>query len=286
MSINFGHTVSGRKDQISHISDTAIWIARYRQKETRKKNPVFTDPLASILLDALGEKGKLENLPGAHQQPWPILARTIVIDELINHLVEQGVKQWVNLASGLDTRPYRLPLDEEVDWWDVDFSNLIAFKEETLKPYQAHCRIHYFGCDLRLDPTLSKLKQQLKPGVPTAVLTEGLLLYLEAQTVKDLGVAIASLNASHWICDFVASKALGTLRKKWNSQLGPAPMEFAPSGPDWFCKVGWNPQSFFPHLLSADHYGFRKSSATRVTKSRADYLKGGVAHLVKATKAP
>ena len=41
---------------------------------------------------------------------WYVVIRTIIIDDLINQAISQGVDTVLNLGAGLDTRPYRMQL--------------------------------------------------------------------------------------------------------------------------------------------------------------------------------
>ena len=57
--------------------------------------------------------------------------RTQVIDELIYQLVRSHSDVVLNLAAGLDTRPYRLELPCQFRWIKEDF-NIIQYKNQTL----------------------------------------------------------------------------------------------------------------------------------------------------------
>src|SRR5262245_15406547 len=97
-------------DAIRDVSDTALWVALYRAEESERKDALFHDPYARRLA---GERGQriLDTVPGAHRISWPMVVRTQVLDEIILRLVkEHGVDTVLNLAAGLDARPWRLPL--------------------------------------------------------------------------------------------------------------------------------------------------------------------------------
>ena len=98
------------QDQIRNVSDTARWVAFYRAMESERPDAIFRDPFARRLA---GEEGEaiVEAMPKGRQFAWPMIVRTAVLDELILRAIERdGVDTVLNLAAGLDTRPYRLPL--------------------------------------------------------------------------------------------------------------------------------------------------------------------------------
>src|SRR2546427_2139072 len=97
------------ESQIRNISDTARWVAVYRARETDRPNAVFRDPFARRLA---GERGEqiAQAMPFDNRSGWPFVARTYLFDELIAQGVREGVDMVLNLAAGLDARPYRMDL--------------------------------------------------------------------------------------------------------------------------------------------------------------------------------
>src|SRR5207244_12847255 len=80
---------------------------------------------------------------------WPMIARTAVVDELIvRTIARDGVDTVLNLAAGLDTRPYRLPLPPSLRWVEADFPDVIADKPEQLKGERPVGALGHVGIDL------------------------------------------------------------------------------------------------------------------------------------------
>src|SRR5206468_7711947 len=80
---------------------------------------------------------------------WPMIVRTAVLDELILRTIErQGVDTVLNLAAGLDARPYRLPLPSALRWVEADFPDVIAYKQEQLRGERPVCVLEHAGIDL------------------------------------------------------------------------------------------------------------------------------------------
>ena len=94
---------------ITHVSDTARWTALYRATESARADALFSDPLAERLA---GEQGRaiVAKAPLASRSGWWLVARTKIIDDAIAEAIADGCDRVLNLAAGLDTRPYRLDL--------------------------------------------------------------------------------------------------------------------------------------------------------------------------------
>src|SRR2546421_8552615 len=78
-----------------------------------------------------------------------MIVRTAVMDELIlRGIARDRVDTVVNLAAGLDTRPYRLPLAPSLRWVEVDFPDVIAYKQQQLAGERPACALEHIGADL------------------------------------------------------------------------------------------------------------------------------------------
>src|SRR2546427_252302 len=106
---------------ITHVSDTARWVALYRAMESERPDALFRDPYARRLAGERGER-IVASMRRGRAMAWPMIVRTAVLDELILRAIERdGVDTVLNLAAGLDTRPYRLPLPSSLRWVEADF---------------------------------------------------------------------------------------------------------------------------------------------------------------------
>ena len=111
---------------LKNISDTAFWVAAYRARETARADALFRDPLARRLAGPRGA-AIADGLAPDHRQEWAFTTRTVLFDTLIDAEVGRGVDIVVNLAAGLDTRPYRMDLPASLLWIEVDLPPLIAY---------------------------------------------------------------------------------------------------------------------------------------------------------------
>src|SRR5689334_22604173 len=175
---------------VSHVSDTARWTAMHRATETARSDALFSDPIAERLA---GEHGRAigASAPRIGRNGWWLIARTKVIDDVIVHSIADGCDRVLNLASGLDTRPYRLDLPSDFRWVEADLPQLLAEKSELLADQAPHCQLTRTAVDLS-DPHARDdfLDDALTGATRALVLTEGLLTYLDERDVAALSQAI------------------------------------------------------------------------------------------------
>jgi O-methyltransferase involved in polyketide biosynthesis len=100
---------------IRNVSDTAHIIAAHRARESARPDALFHVALADRLA---GDRGRefIATSPRIMRDSWPVVARTKLIDDFIIDAIGQGCDRVLNLAAGLDTRPYRLELKPDFTW--------------------------------------------------------------------------------------------------------------------------------------------------------------------------
>src|SRR5690349_5950590 len=116
---------------VTHISETALWVAVHRAQESKRPDAIFRDPFAERLA---GERGRqiATDLKRVWRSDWVIVVRTKLIDDLVMTSLADGADRVINLAAGLDTRPYRLALPPTLTWIEADLPGLIDEKERLL----------------------------------------------------------------------------------------------------------------------------------------------------------
>ncbi len=225
------------------ISDTARWVAYYRALESERPDALFRDRFARRLA---GQRGQAiaESMPGAARgTSWPIVVRTCLIDELVHTSIAEGVDCVLNLAAGLDTRPYRLSLPASLLWVEADLPAVLEEKERLLAGEQPVCELRREPVDL-LQPGARRafLQRALAGSSRALVLTEGLLVYLEAPEVRALGTDfLAQRTVAFWMLDLASPTILRMLQRRTASRLGAgAQMKFGPpDGVAFFEAMGW-----------------------------------------------
>lgn len=229
---------------LTHISDTARWVAVLRAREGFRKDALFHDHLALGLAGyeggAIADVMKLR----AGMPDWPIVMRTVILDEHVLRCVADGVDMVIDLAAGLDVRPYRLKLPKELIWVDVDLPNLTAEKNAALANEVPTCRVERHAVDLSDAAARRALFAQLGARCKKAlVITEGLLVYLTEAQVSGIATDLAAVPTFHYWTMELASKALlQWLNKRVGKHLAEAgmPMQWGTAdGPHFFERFGW-----------------------------------------------
>jgi methyltransferase (TIGR00027 family) len=241
--------VSAASDTIQHVSDTARWVALYRAMESERPDALFRDPYARRLAGARGER-IVDTMPKGRSWAWPMIVRTAVMDELILRAIDRdGVGTVLNLAAGLDTRPYRLPLPRSLRWIEADFPDVIAYKQEQLKGERPASALEQVGIDLTDVARRRALFGQIDAAArQVLVVSEGLLIYLTPEHVAALADDLhAGTSFRWWLLDLATPRLLKMMEKNWGRALaaGNAPFQFAPAeGTRFFEPHGWGEAEF------------------------------------------
>ena len=230
---------------IRNISDTACWAAIYRARETERPDALFRDPYARRLAGQRGEEIAAA-MPFSDKVSWSWVARTYLFDHYLTQELRQGVDMVVNLAAGLDARPYRMDLPPNLQWIEIDLPGLIDYKEKTLAGEKAACVLESVRMDLSHVAARRELFERVSQVAKKAlVITEGLLIYLTREEVAVLAQDLARPPSfQRWLVDLASPGLLRILQKSLNEQLsqGGAPLKFGPEeGPLFFTPHGWKP---------------------------------------------
>lgn len=243
---------------VRNISDTARWAAYFRAEETKRPDAIFRDRFAERLC---GQHGVdiANTLPEGNKHAWAWVARTYLFDHFITQELQQGVDLVLNLAAGLDARPYRMKLPDSLQWIEVDLPEILAYKEDILVGEKPACALERIRMDLAdrnaRQTLLANLNQRAKKIL---VLTEGLLIYLSAEEVAALARDLATGgNFQRWILDLGSPGLLKMMQKttgKHLSNVGAA-FKFAPAeGPPFFVPHGWEPAEIKGVLKAAAQF--------------------------------
>ena len=232
---------------IRNVSDTALWVAIYRAMESERSDALFNDPFARRLG---GERGEaiVRAMPKGAATSWPMVVRTAVMDEIILRCVQQGAATVLNLAAGLDARPYRLPLPSSLRWLHVDLPDMVDYFRGQMAGETAHCELEFIAADMRDADAKRDVFTRAAMHGPVLVITEGLLVYLEADQVAGLARDLHDIaHAKWWLTDLASPMLLKFLEKQWAPKLkeGNAPFRFGPAeGTAFFAPFGWREAEF------------------------------------------
>jgi methyltransferase (TIGR00027 family) len=230
---------------IRNISDTALLAAVYRARETERQGALFRDPFARRLA---GERGNqiADSVPFHNRNTWAWVTRTYLFDQFIAEQIQQGVDMVVNLAAGLDTRPYRMALPAELQWIEVDLPGILSYKEEILGGEKPACVLERVRLDLSDAVARRELFAQLgHRAAKTLIVTEGLIIYFSVDHVRALAEDVAAPPSFRfWIADLVSPGLLRLLQKNMDPSLSQSgsSLKFGPKeGPEFFIPCGWQP---------------------------------------------
>jgi methyltransferase (TIGR00027 family) len=231
---------------VSHISDTARWVAYFRARETQRPDALFRDPYAERLA---GERGFhiANTLPEGNKHEWAWVARTYLFDQFLLRELQEGRDLVLNLAAGLDARPYRMDLPTTLHWVEVDLPEILAYKDEILANEKPRCQLERVRVDLSDETARRALFADLgRRAKKIVVLTEGLLIYFTAEQVGSLAQDLAAgAHFQTWVVDLASPGQLKLMRGTSGKQLKEADAEFKfgpPEGPGFFVPHGWDPK--------------------------------------------
>lgn len=228
---------------IRHISDTALWVAVYRAGESERADALFRDPYARKLA---GDRGMqiAAAMPFAQRHSWSYVARTWLVDQVIEHEVRQGTDVVINLAAALDSRPYRMQLPASLRWVEVDLPDILNYKQEVLATERPVCTLERVPLDLTDTAGRRALFQRLGAEAKRVlVVSEGLIVYFAADGAAELARDLAGPSSfRRWVTDLTSPALLKMLQKAIGGPLADAgsPLKFAPrEGPEFFAPCGW-----------------------------------------------
>ncbi|MGW8380842.1 class I SAM-dependent methyltransferase [Streptomyces sp. ODS28] len=196
-------------DIVTGVGMTALAVAAGRAIESGKPDPLMTDPYARALVNAAQPDTPmptawdgLDAETGPEADMWQttseyIGVRSRVFDDYLTGAAGEGVTQLVILASGLDTRAFRLPWPSGTRCFELDQPAVLDFKLETLAAEGAapRCEHRPVRVDLRDDWGSALEEAGFDRDRPTAWLAEGLLPYLPPEAEAHLFKEITRLSA-------------------------------------------------------------------------------------------
>jgi methyltransferase (TIGR00027 family) len=243
---------------VRHVSDTARWVAYFRARETERPDALFRDPYAARLA---GQHGFTiaNTLPDGNKHEWAWVARTYLFDHFLSRVIQSGADLVLNLAAGLDARPYRMDLPASLEWVEVDFPEIIAYKEEILGSEKPRCRLERIALDLVDEHGRAKLFADLNARARNIVVaSEGLLIYFSADEVASLAKALAvGEHFRNWVIDLASPGQLKLMQRTTGKQLSEAGAAFKfgpPEGANFFSPFGWMPSDIQGLLKTAAQF--------------------------------
>lgn len=226
-----------------NVSDTARWVAAFRARESDRADALFRDPLARRLAGDLGLRMADGILARWVDTAWPVVARTCIVDELVSRSITEGADRVLNLAAGLDTRPYRMAVPPSLSWVEADLPAMVDEKSRLLEADTPRCTLTREKVDLSDGSARGAFLERALAGSKRAlVITEGLLPYLEPGAVRALAADLARRpEVAWWLQDLASPIAVRLLQLAAGGHLGEsARLRFgAANGVAFFAPMGW-----------------------------------------------
>jgi methyltransferase (TIGR00027 family) len=195
-------------DLASSVGATATGVAASRALASKQPTPLISDPFAEALIKAVGLEhcnrmadGELESgddpVMNNERICEQIAVRTRFFDDFFTSATAAGIRQAVILASGLDTRAYRLRWPPDAVVFEIDQPQVIEFKSSVLTSLGAAAAAGHrtVAIDLRDDWPTALRDSGFDPSLPTAWIAEGLLIYLPPDAQDRLFDNITALSA-------------------------------------------------------------------------------------------
>src|SRR5690349_16167028 len=198
-------------DITESVGATALGVAAARAAETARPDALIRDEYAYLLASSAGPAwaqmasadtgwlGDDEDGRRMHDMARDYQAvRTHYFDAYFTAAVRTGISQVVILASGLDSRAYRLDWPAGTTVYEIDQPKVLEYKAATLAAHGAapSADRHEVAIDLRQDWPAALIAEGFDPKAPTAWLAEGLLMYLPADAQDRLFAQITELSAT------------------------------------------------------------------------------------------
>jgi methyltransferase (TIGR00027 family) len=221
-------------DITESVGATALGVAAARAAETESDDPLIQDPFARTFVDAAGQgiwslyctlPADVEPDVRAWLQAMTdfMAVRTAFFDDFFLNAAQDGIRQMVILAAGLDARAWRLRWPDGVTVYELDQPKVLEFKTTTLQQHGAEpaARQVSVPVDLRQDWPTDLRQAGFDESEPSAWLAEGLLRYLPAsaqdvliERVHGLSPVRSRLAVNAPAGDFLAPERLARQRQR------------------------------------------------------------------------
>jgi methyltransferase (TIGR00027 family) len=196
-------------DLASSVGATATMVAAGRALASREAEPLIDDPYAEPLVRAVGidfftklvdgaiSTSEVDGGGAAALLTGIMAVRTRFFDDFFIAATESGVRQAVILASGLDSRAYRLPWPDGTVVYEIDQAKVIEAKTATMADIGATptAERRAVAVDLRDDWPEALRRAGFDDTLPSAWSAEGLVLYLPPEAQDRLFDDITALSA-------------------------------------------------------------------------------------------
>jgi hypothetical protein len=177
-------------DLTNVVDGEALWLVGCLAQESTRPDRLVADPFAAHLAGSRG--ARLFDECSIDGRALEAALAVAVVDDVIQHIVlDQHLHTVVHLGAGLDTRPFRLALPNDLRWVELDRDSLFLYKGLRLAHLTPMCRVERVGFDMT-DPAQpgAVLRRVLRGVARGLLLTEYTLNRLDTHKLTDLAVRL------------------------------------------------------------------------------------------------
>lgn len=226
------------------------WTAAARAWESQRSDRLFSDLWAAVLVgrQAVDDFDRAIADHGVGTADLHAVITRFFDDFLLRLTGRDGVQQVVLVASGLDTRAFRLAWPPQTRLFEVDQPKVIAYKDTKFSVVGAtpNCDRHAVGVNLNEKWTDALCQAGFNPSERSVWVLEGFLYFLTESAVGSLLDAITTLttSGSSLGLDVVNANMLTCpSTRHWSQRMAAigAPWLFTPKEPEAILvERGWS----------------------------------------------
>jgi methyltransferase (TIGR00027 family) len=163
---------------LSGAAETMLVTLHGRAVDARSPKPILADPMAVDAVERLDYDFTKTHLRKGADASVALRARHF--DEWAREYLARRTSAVVlHLAAGLDTRYWRVSPGSAVDWYDVDFPEVVDLRRAL---YPKPANLHTLAASVTADGWLD----QVPNDRPALVIAEGLTMYLKPEEGYEL----------------------------------------------------------------------------------------------------
>jgi O-methyltransferase involved in polyketide biosynthesis len=164
--------------QLTPVQSTLLLTLYGRALDSRKPTSVLGDVIADELINKMDYD--FTDLRVGSSVVWQIAVRAKMLDDMARRfLITHPDAVVVDLGAGLDTRMYRLAPPPTVDWYDVDYPEVISVRASL---FPQHTQAHSIGASV----TGPHWCDQIPADRPTMIIADGLMAWLSEGETRSL----------------------------------------------------------------------------------------------------
>ncbi|MBX3440498.1 MAG: class I SAM-dependent methyltransferase, partial [Planctomycetaceae bacterium] len=180
-------------ERLSGVCETLLIPLAARVVESQRETPAFLDRRGVEFAQRLDFDPEY-----VARDRWNAVgcqARTVILDAAVQEFLTRNPRSLViNLGAGLCTRYWRMNASRSLHWYDIDLPSVIQLKRELLavvdsEPAGSNREYSIFDADVTDHSWMNQVERTA--GDRVLIITEGLLMYLEPDAVRQLLVALA-----------------------------------------------------------------------------------------------